>query len=286
MTANKFCHDLSEVFFRNWKIICEKYAIVFGLLASAVTIVSTFVPCIGQLGIYALFVLLILSLFIAICMAWPTNSIEIKLSKTASLKVFEGDIFSIKKGVVVIPFNDYFDTLVDNKVVGTNTLHGMFVNKFRKEYPTVNLDEEIRKSLSAYEYTENKERPIEGKHNKYPLAAVARVSVNAELHFYLLAATEFNWENHPIDQPEMYGYILQKLYKYINTNCSGLPVYMPIIGTGQMGLDMTKENALYEMIHNMMLVKPYVTRGGSNIVIYKGDMPDISLNRIKYLLRL
>ena len=105
------------------------------------------------------------------------------------------------------------------------------------------------------------------------------------MHYYLLAATEFNWENHPIDQPEKYSYILQKLYKYINTNCSGLPVYIPIIGTGQMGLDLTKEDILFEMIHNMMLVKPYVTRSGSNIVIYKGDMPEISLNRIKYLLR-
>ena len=75
------------------------------------------------------------------------------------------------------------------------------------------------------------------------------------------------------------------MYKYINTNCSGLPGYMPIIGTGQMGLNLAKEDVLYEMIHNMMLVKPYVTRGGSNIVIYKGDMPEISLNRIKYLLR-
>ena len=218
-------------------------------------------------------------------MAWPTKSIEIKITQTTTLKIYEGDIFSIKKGVVVIPFNDYFDTLVDNKIVGSGTLHGMFVNKFRKEHPEINLDEEIRKSLSAYEYKEKKDRQIEGKQYKYPLAAVARVSVSPELHYYLLAATEFNWENHPIDQPEKYSYILQKLYKYINTNCSGLPVYIPIIGTGQMGLDLTKEDVLFEMIHNMMLVKPYVTRSGSNIVIYKGDMPEISLNRIKYLFR-
>lgn len=286
MTNKEFYHDFCEVFSQNRRIICEKYTIIFGLLASAVTIVSTFVPCIGQLGIYAMFGLLILSLIAAVCMAWPTSSVEIKLSQTATLKIFEGDILSIKRGIVVIPFNDYFDTIVDNKIIGTGTLHGLFVNKFRKEYPNINLDEEIKKSLSAYGYTENKERPVEGKQAKYPLAAVARVSVNTELHYYLLAATEFNWENHPIEQPEMYSYILQKLYKYINTNCSGLPVYMPIIGTGQMGLDLAKEDVLYEMIHNMMLVKPYVTRGGTNIVVYKGDMPEISLNRIKYLLRL
>lgn len=286
MTVKEFSHDFHEVFCQNRWIICEKYAIIFGLLASAVTIVSTFVPCIGKLGIYALFGLLLLSIVIAVLMAWPTKSIEIKISQTATLRIFEGDIFSIKKGVVVIPFNDYFDTLVDNKVVGSGTLHGMFVNKFHKEYPEKNLDEEIRESLSAYGYTEHKERPVEGKQNKYPLAAVARVSVNPELHYYLLAATEFNWENHPIEQPEMYSYIMQKLYKYINTNCSGLPVYMPIIGTGQMGLDLAKEDVLYEMIHNMMLVKPYVTRGGTNIVVYKRDMLEISLNRIKYLLRL
>lgn len=285
MTVKEFSHDFHEVFCQNRRIIYEKYAIIFGLLASAVTIVSTFVPCIGKLGIYALFGLLLLSIVIAVLVAWPTKSIEIKISQTATLKIYEGDIFSIKKGVVVIPVNDYFDTLVDNKVVGSGTLHGMFVNKFRKEHPEINLDEEIRKSLSAYEYKEKKDRQIEGKQYKYPLAAVARVSVSPELHYYLLAATEFNWENHPIDQPEKYSYILQKLYKYINTNCSGLPVYIPIIGTGQMGLDLTKEDVLFEMIHNMMLVKPYVTRSGSNIVIYKGDMPEISLNRIKYLLR-
>ena len=285
MTAKEFTHSFYDVFSRNRKIVWEKYAFIFGLLASAVTIVSTFVPCIGKLGLYALFGLLLLSIVIAVLMAWPTKSIEIKITQTTTLKIYEGDIFSIKKGVVVIPFNDYFDTLVDNKIVGSGTLHGMFVNKFRKEHPEINLDEEIRKSLSAYEYKEKKDRQIEGKQYKYPLAAVARVSVSPELHYYLLAATEFNWENHPIDQPEKYSYILQKLYKYINTNCSGLPVYIPIIGTGQMGLDLAKEDVLFEMIHNMMLVKPYVTRSGSNIVIYKGDMPEISLNRIKYLLR-
>ena len=285
MTAKEFTHSFYDVFSRNRKIVWEKYAFIFGLLASAVTIVSTFVPCIGKLGLYALFGLLLLSIVIAVLMAWPTKSIEIKITQTTTLKIYEGDIFSIKKGVVVIPFNDYFDTLVDNKIVGSGTLHGMFVNKFRKEHPEINLDEEIRKSLSAYEYKEKKDIQIEGKQYKYPLAAVARVSVSPELHYYLLAATEFNWENHPIDQPEKYSYILQKLYKYINTNCSGLPVYIPIIGTGQMGLDLTKEDVLFEMIHNMMLVKPYVTRSGSNIVIYKGDMPEISLNRIKYLFR-
>lgn len=285
MTAKELRHSLYDVFFRNRKIVLEKYAFIFGLLASAVTIVSTFVPCIREWGIYALFGLLLLSVVLAVWMAWPTKSIEIKLSQTAKLRIFEGDIFSIKKGVVVIPFNDYFDTLVDNKVVGSGTLHGMFVKKFRKEHPEIDLDEEIRRSLSAYEPIEIKERQIEGKQYKYPLAAVARICVNSDLHYYLLAATEFNWENHPIDQPEKYSFILQMLYKYINTNCSGLPVYIPIIGTGQMGLDLAKEDVLFEMIHNMKLVKPYVTHGGSNIVIYKGDMPEISLNRIKYLLR-
>lgn len=285
MTTKEFTQNLYDVFYRNRKIVCEKYLTVFGLLASAVTIVSTFVPCIGNWGLYALFGLLLLSVIIAVLMAWPKKSIEIKLSQTATLRIFEGDIFSIKKGVVVIPFNDYFDTLVDDKVVGSGTLHGMFVNKFRKEHPEIDLDQEIRKSLSAYEPIEIKDRQIEGKQYKYPLAAVARICVNSDLHYYLLAATEFNWENHPIDQPEKYSFILQMLYKYINANCSGLPVYIPIIGTGQMGLDLAKEDVLFEMIHNMMLVKPYVTRGGSNIVVYKGDMTEISLNRIKYLLK-
>lgn len=278
----EFLKGLCKVFTKNRNILVNNYGIWFGYIASAVTIIAACIGGSNGWGWYALAGLLVLCLIFAINASWEQKKISIKYRDNFKVTVYEGNIFDVQRGVVVIPVNDYFDTLVDNKVVGETTLHGQFVKYFKSKFPERNLEHEIFESLSAYTPILNDKRGVPDHTNKYPLGAVARVAFNDRLHYYLVAATEFDWNNHPIDQPEKYSFVLQKTYKYIDENCSGLPIYLPLMGAGQMGVGLPYQELLVEMIRNMTLMRRYVTTAGTNILIYEKDMPKISLRQAKY----
>ena len=66
----------------------------------------------------------------------------------------QGSTFEIRSGNIfncsdlkVINFNEYFDTLVDNKIIAKNSLNGKFITDVLKSN-TKNLDDEIEKQLS------------------------------------------------------------------------------------------------------------------------------------------
>lgn len=277
-----FLRELWKVFTKNRNILFNNYAVWFGYIASAVTIIAACCGVSSGWGTYVFLFLILLCLILAVYFSWEQKVITLKYRDSLKVTVSEGDIFNIQKGVVVIPVNDYFDTLVDNKVVGETTLHGQFVKFFKTKFPGRNLEQEMFESLSMYETITDEKRNVTGHLNKYPLGAVARITFSESLHYYLLAATEFDWQNHPIDQPEKYSFVLQTLYKYIDGNCSGLPVYLPLIGSGQMGVGLPNQELLIEMIRNLTLMRKYVTTQGTHILIYKNEMPSISLRQVKY----
>lgn len=47
----------------------------------------------------------------------PSKSIQLLINNSFPLQIENGDLFA-KKGVVIIPVNDYFDTIVDNRIYG------------------------------------------------------------------------------------------------------------------------------------------------------------------------
>lgn len=65
--------------------------------------------------------------------------------------------------------------------------------------------------------------------------------------------------------------IVQKL----TTN--GVPVYLPIIGSGQMGLPLTKQEIITEMLSCFNLAEHYASTGGTTILVYGSDIKEISL---------
>ncbi len=73
--------------------------------------------------------IIIINIIYGVISVLPKNSVKLKLGENLKVDVGFGDLFQ-KEGVVVIPVNDYFDTLVDEKVVSSNTIHGIFVKRF------------------------------------------------------------------------------------------------------------------------------------------------------------
>lgn len=68
----------------------------------------------------------------------------------------------------------------------------------------------------------------------------------------------------------------------INTYNSGHPVYMPIIGSGQTGLNLSKQKTLCHILQCFNLADHYVTTGGTTILLHKKDKKYVALNKVKY----
>ena len=68
------------------------------------------------------------------------NSININV-EGSDVAIKTGDIFQ-QPGLKAIAFNEYFDTLVDNKVIGDTSLNGVFIQK-HLGVPTSELDRYI-----------------------------------------------------------------------------------------------------------------------------------------------
>ena len=100
--------------------------------------------------------------------------------------------------------------------------------------------------------------------------------------YYLVVATEFDENNHVIYQPEKFTSMLLSMMGKINTYNSGHPVYMPIIGSGQTGLNLSKQKTLCHILQCFNLADHYVTTGGTTILLHKKDKKYVALNKVKY----
>lgn len=106
--------------------------------------------------------------------------------KNSTFKIKSGDVFE-QPELKVINFNEYFDTIVDNKIIAKNSLNGQFIlNKVRD---VRKLDSVISESLKDSIKEINNER-LNGKKIKYELGSIV------EYNDYLLTAlTKFDNDN-------------------------------------------------------------------------------------------
>ena len=216
----------------------------------------------------------------------PGKEIRIDFIRRRRIRVKVGDLFDTERGsIVVIPVNNYLDTQLQHDVIGPHTVHGLFIQHYRDKYPRKNLDDEITNAISRDGILSSgsvaSRRNVSGKLDKYPLGTVVRL-FEEDKQYYLVVATEFDENNHVIYQPEKYTYMLLTMMEKINTYNSGHPIYMPIIGSGQTGLNLSKQKTLCHILQCFSLVDHYVTMGGTTIVVHKSDTKFISLNKVKY----
>lgn len=106
--------------------------------------------------------------------------------KNSTFKIKLGDIFE-QSELKVINFNEYFDTVVDNKIIAKNSLNGQFI--LNKVQDVKKLDDIIKESLKNNIKVSNNERS-KGKKIKYDLGSIV------EYNDYLLTAlTKFDKDN-------------------------------------------------------------------------------------------
>lgn len=190
-------------------------------------------------------VIFIVSYLIAVIKVLFTNRKTLKIGNGKKLIVSFKDIFD-GKDIVVIPVNEYFDTLVDYDIISSNSIHGKFINKYFKN--KVNeLDTKIHNSLQKQNIRYDTVERNVGKLKKYPLGSVAMVEESGKVYF-LAALTRFNKNNKAeCNQLEYYETVV-KLLKFINEYGQGKSVTLPLLGGGLARLNAEKQVILENLI--------------------------------------
>ncbi len=174
-------------------------------------------------------VIFILGLVIGYITLWIHSStlenIDLNIEgSTVTIKT--GDIFE-EPGFKVIAFNEYFDTLVDNKIISEESLNGIFINKFFSRSTRV-LDDHVH----SYNFEEGDVAcdNVERKHGKTRRYNIGTVCVYEE---YILAAfSKFDDSNRAtLTMPEFLEFLI-KFWDKVNKVYAQKNVSVPIFGSG------------------------------------------------------
>lgn len=210
------------------KAIIDKYLTIIAILSSIATLTSLFgaIPdeCKFITGIA--FIISLMILYISLWI-WANNLQDIKIDIEGSeIIVKAGDIFE-QEGLKVIAFNEYFDTKIDDKIISSKSLNGVFINKYFHNDAT-KLDNFIDDyTFEDKDKLENNTHRQDGKKQKFKLGTICLYE-----DFILTAFSKFDNKNRAILTMPEYLEFLIKFWDEINRVYAQKSVTVPIFGSG------------------------------------------------------
>ncbi|MDY0274931.1 MAG: DUF6430 domain-containing protein [Desulfomicrobium sp.] len=158
---------------------------------------------------------------------WSNNLNKININIEGSeVTIKVGDIFS-ESGLKAIAFNEYFDTIVDNKIISENSLNGIFVKNYFGDQVS-----ELDSYIDNYPFDEsekldsNTERVV-GKKQRYQIGSICVYQ-----DFLLAAFTKFDNNNKAVLTMPEYLEFLINFWDKVNNVYGQRSVATPIFGSG------------------------------------------------------
>ena len=210
------------------KRIFKKFLEITSLISGTISAVALFVdiPVDWKIRAGWLFlIILVIVYFIVWLWANNLNCISINI-EGSQVTVKVGDIFK-QDGFKVIAFNEYFDTIVDNRIISESSLNGVFVKDF-SGVSVLDLDRHI----DSYGFDDseilaaNQARPY-GKKKKYNIGTICVYKD------YLLAAfSKFDENNKAnLTMPEYLEFLIN-FWDRVNNVYAQKSVSTTIFGSG------------------------------------------------------
>lgn len=142
----------------------------------------------------------------------------------STLEVEAGDIFE-EDGFKIIPFNEFFDTQVDDVIISKNTLNGEYITRF---YPQASeLDTIITSDAHSAKYIIDSVNRNGSKKAQYKLGTIVK---NGE--YFLLAFTHFDKDNRAFLEINDYMACLMNMWNECDIHYGGSTVVLPLLGSG------------------------------------------------------
>ena len=232
----------------------------------------------AQIGAVVLAYVMLVSATICVKRQITRDEITLEINGM-SVIVKQGDIFEAD-GRKIIPFNEYFDTQVDDNVIDKESLNGKLILE--------HLDEDGRKALNEVIVSDDnssfkKQLDMETSKYKFPLGRI-KVFAYANKEYLLLALNHFNAQNEAYTNRGEYEQTLRTMWKEIDRTNASKPVFLPLIGTGKTRIDDMREMSKFEFLKCILctlrtskikLVKPIT------ILLTKDTLAEINLYELK-----
>jgi hypothetical protein len=233
-------------------------------------------------GIVGTVVVLGFSIIYALYLLRSKKNIVLDLSSELKLSISEGDIFQ-KKGVICVPFNEYFDTHIGGGVVDKDSTHGKFIEKYFKDR-IPELQEKIQKGLAGLKYENHSRRLDCCPNRKYELGTCIDIR-DGENIYVLFALTHF--DDHDIANVSRAEYteVVWKLMKHLNNMVEGRSVYMPLFGTKYSRMRRTPQRILLHLVDTLDFNDTFVIPGGVNIIIESLGKVNVNLTTLEYVVK-
>ena len=200
--------------------------------------------------------------------------------------VKEGDVLK-ERGIIVIPVNNYFDTIVDDVIISKKSVHGQFVLQYLAENPDVKqLNKLISDDLKKKYHRSTPTNRTVGNTASWALGCCADIEWKGNI-YVLFAFTNFDNENHASIHPAQVPNVLSKLTKHLSEIATDKPIYMPLFGTGLSRLGKSHKRTLLFLLDciEYMSVESVKIPAGVTIDIKSLRKTDINLDDINSVLR-
>lgn len=211
------------------------------------------------------------------------DSLELGINKRTKMSIKLANLMAAN-GMKVIPVNEYFDTHNGDGIINPESLHGQLNALFSDNIS--DLRSQIDAQLVAKDkLPSNRVRTMVSglPSNRYPLGTCVRVRKGDQI-FMLVALTRFNANEHVEVATEEYPEIIRKMFNGIEQLNDGNPVYLPLIGSGISGYQLTEMQMLDTIVRSAHNADTLAVTKGITLCLYNQEQLDkLNLNIIKYL---
>ena len=169
------------------RVLWKNYLAVIGIVGTIVTLISFFVTAedIDRFSTKQLAAFLVAGLVLIFAVMWYSANHRkhaVKMINNTIVRIAEGDIFELLERnpdkrigeLSVIGANDFYDTLVDDRIVARKTLHGQYIERIRKAGKLKQLENTIEQDalLNKPEHRQCVPGRQAGRKVRYPLGSV------------------------------------------------------------------------------------------------------------------
>lgn len=218
---------MTKVGFFDRRII-ENFLKITSAISAILSLVVLFIdiPTKNKTTYGWVFIGLLVSIYLVIWI-YSNNLNKIDINVEGSLVTIKvGDIFS-ELGLKAIAFNEYFDTVVDNKIIAESSLNGIFIKKHlgaqiaKLDHHIENYSFDISEKLES-----NNERKL-GKKLRYQIGTICVYE-----DFLLAAFTKFDNDNKAVLTMPQYLEFLINFWDKVNNVYGQQSVTTPVFGSG------------------------------------------------------
>lgn len=240
-------------------------------------------------GIVVVAVVFLITYIISLFVVFHKNKITLlNLNNNHNVYVQYGDVFSedildksfdSKKRKILIAVNRCFDTIVDDNLVSSNTLHGSAIKKFCSHMTTLNDDIQNQLANKKFSQLQQTDKP-KGNLKRYDEGEVVEIACSSDVTFFFMGLSSFDKLLHANVTFAEYVSALGRALDFCISRSQGYPLVIPLIGAGgsQTGIE---ENDILEFLIKLIKMRKSLINCDVHIVVRESAKEAISITNFK-----